>query len=67
MKRLISFLCCVLFLPVIASSAFTEEETERLVIAIVNYESEAENFPIEEAFFKEHPNATIEYRLYTSE
>lgn len=66
MKRVLSLLLCVLFLTFPASAALAEE-SEHLVIAIINYEHEAENFPIEEAFFKEHPNATIEYRLYTSE
>lgn len=66
MKRFFPLLLCFLFLAFPTSGAFAEE-SEHLVIAIIDYEHEAENFPIEEAFFKEYPNATIEYRLYTSE
>lgn len=67
MKRLISFVSCLLLLASIPFCAFAEDEPERVVIAMINYETGAQNFPIEEAFFKEHPNATIEYRIYSGE
>ena len=67
MKRLISFVSCLLLLASISFCAFAEDEPERVVIAMINYETGAQNFPIEEAFFKEHPNATIEYRIYSGE
>ena len=67
MKRLISFVSCLLLLASIPFCAFAEDEPERVVIAMINYETGAQNFSIEEAFFKAHPNATIEYRIYSSE
>ena len=67
MKRFISFVTCLLLLAGIPFCTFAEDQPERLIIAMINYETGAQNFSIEEAFFKAHPNATIEYRIYSSE
>lgn len=49
------FFCC-------SVTGFAENET--LVIAVVQ-STDAMNIPVEEAFFKAYPNASIEYHLYT--
>ena len=67
MKRFISFVTYLLLLAGIPFCTFAEDQPERLIIAMINYETGAQNFSIEEAFFKAHPNATIEYRIYSSE
>lgn len=65
MKRFLSLLCSLMFLIPTATKAVAEDE--KLVIAILDYKSNAFNFSIEEAFFQQHPNATIEYHLYSTE
>lgn len=52
MKRLISFVSCLLLLASIPFCAFAEDQPERLIIAMINYETGAQNFSIEEAFSK---------------
>lgn len=44
MKRLISFLSCLLLLASIPFCAFAEDEPERLVIAMINYENRSAEF-----------------------
>lgn len=51
----LGFFCC-------SVTSFAENET--LVIAVVQ-STDAMNIPVEEAFFKAYPNASIEYHLYT--
>ncbi len=67
MKRLFSLLLAVCCLCISLSVVFAETSENTLVVVILDYKSNAENVPIEEAFFKMHPEATIEYRLYTTE
>lgn len=64
MRRLLMLLLCLTIL-VPSFSAVAEEEPLHLVIAVTS-ESDAQNLPIEEAFFKANPGVTIEYRLYST-
>lgn len=64
MRRLLTLLLCLtMLIPALPATA--EKTEQRLVIAITS-EEDALNLPIEEAFFKNNPNVTIEYRLYSS-
>ena len=63
MRRLLTLLLCLtMLIPTLPTMA--EEEPQRLIIAVDSEES-ALNLSVEEAFFKENPNVTIEYRLYS--
>lgn len=62
MKKIVSLILCLLMLPLTMVNAETAEE-ERLVIAIQT-PGDALQVALEETFFKLHPNAVIEYRLY---
>ena len=64
MRRLLMLLLCLTIL-VPSFSAVAEEEPLHLVIAVTS-ESDAQNLPIEEAFFKANPGVAIEYRLYST-
>ena len=64
MRRLLLFLLCIIMM-ISVIPAVAEEKSQSLVIAVVS-ESDALNLSIEEAFFKENPNAVIEYRLYSA-
>lgn len=61
-RLLIILLCLTMLIPALPVTA--EEEPQRLIIAVDSEES-ALNLSVEEAFFKENPNVTIEYRLYS--
>lgn len=63
-RMLLLWLCLIILLPIFPAVA--ENDTQRLVIAVTS-EEDAYNLPIEEAFFQENPNITIEYRLYSEE
>lgn len=64
MKKIVSLILCLLMLPLTVVNAETAEE-ERLIIAIAG-KSDSLQLNAEEAFFRVHPNAVIEYRLYDS-
>ena len=61
-RLLIILLCLTMLIPALPVTA--EEDPQRLIIAVDSEES-ALNLSVEEAFFKENPNVTIEYRLYS--
>ena len=61
-RLLIVLLCLMLLIPALPATA--EEASQRLIIAVTS-EEDALNLSIEEAFFRENPNVTIEYRLYS--
>ena len=64
MKRII---CGIIVSAILLNChIFALAEDDVLTIAVVT-ESDAMNLPAEEAFFKRHPNAVIEYHLYTEE
>lgn len=64
MRRMLSFWLCLIMLFLVFPAVAEEETHHRLVIAVTS-EGDALNLPIEEAFFKNNTNVTIEYRLYS--
>lgn len=72
MKKLVSLLLIIITIMAMCSvasaatpsNAVTTDDT--LIIACVPYDC-SDNVPLEEAFFKLHPETTIEYRIYSEE
>ncbi len=72
MKKLVSLLLIIITIMAMCSVAAAatpsnaETTDDTLIIACVPYDC-SDNVPLEEAFFKLHPETTIEYRIYSEE